>query len=54
MILERVRLDMTPAQAELVLESLRDTLLARYQENREDCSDNQRIRAVIACIKEQL
>jgi len=54
MILERVRLDLTPAQAELVLASLRDALMARYQENRADSSDNYRIRAVITDIKEQL
>jgi len=54
MIAQRVLLDITPRQAELVLESLRVNLAQRTAENREDSSDNQRIRAVIATIKEQL
>ena len=54
MIAHRVLLDITPKQAELLLESLRVNLARRTAENREDSSDNQRIRAVIATIKEQL
>jgi hypothetical protein len=54
MIAQRVLLDITPRQAELVLESLRVNLAQRTAENPEDSSDNQRIRAVIATIKEQL
>jgi len=54
MIAQRVLLDMTPRQAELTLEALRELLSVRTHQNREDCSDNQRIRAVITAIKEQL
>jgi len=54
MISQRVILDMTPRQAELALEALRELLAVRTNQNREDCSDNQRIRALIATIKEQL
>jgi len=57
MIAQRVLLDITPRQAELVLESLRELLWDRTQQNPGDpdsASDNQRIRAVIATIKEQL
>jgi hypothetical protein len=57
MIAQRVLLDITPRQAELVLESLRELLWDRTQQNPRDpdsASDNQRIRAVIATIKEQL
>ena len=54
MTAQRVLLDMTPRQAELVLDSLRELLWDRTHQNREDCSDNQRIRAVIATIMEQL
>ena len=54
MIAQRVKLDITPRQAELTLEALRELLAQRTNQNREDCSDNQRIRALIATIKEQL
>jgi hypothetical protein len=57
MIAQRVLLDITPRQAELVLESLRELLHDRTQQNPNDpdsASDNQRIRAMIATIKEQL
>jgi hypothetical protein len=57
MIAQRVLLDITPRQAELVLESLRELLSDRTQQNPNDpdsASDNQRIRAMIATIKEQL
>lgn len=62
MIAQRVLLDITPRQAELLLESLRVNLArrtnidldSRRNENPEDSTDNQRIRAVIATIKEQL
>jgi hypothetical protein len=54
MIQQRVLLDMTPRQAELALEALGHSLLTRTAGQVEDNSDNQRIRALIATIKDQL
>jgi hypothetical protein len=54
MIAQRVHLDLTPRQAELVLEALREDLAqqARITRRREE-SDYVRIRSVITAIKEQ-
>jgi hypothetical protein len=54
MIAQRVVLDMTPRQAELTLEALRHSLLTRTAGQSTDSSDDQRIRALIATIKDQL
>jgi len=54
MIAQRVQLDLTPRQAQLVLAALREDLAQQVliSERREE-SDNSRIRSVIAAIKEQ-
>ena len=54
MIQQRVLLDLTPRQAQLVLAALREDLAQQVliSERREE-SDNSRIRSVIAAIKEQ-
>ena len=54
MIAQRVHLDLTPRQAQLVLAALREDLAQQVliSERREE-SDNSRIRSVIAAIKEQ-
>ena len=54
MIAQRVLLDITPRQAELILAALREDLAQQVliSERREE-SDNSRIRSVIAAIKEQ-
>jgi len=51
MIAQRVLLDITPRQAELILAALRAEL--RLEGTRIDPSDAQRIRSVIAAVKEQ-
>jgi len=51
MIAQRVHLDLTPRQAELILAALRAEL--RLEGTVIDPSDAQRIRSVIAAIKEQ-
>jgi hypothetical protein len=55
MIAERIKLDLTPRQAELVLAALREDL-SRADELiscRREESDNLRVRSIITAIKEQ-
>jgi hypothetical protein len=55
MIAQTVKLDLTPRQAELVLEALREDLANQtLVSKRREESDYQRIRAMISNIKEQL
>jgi hypothetical protein len=51
MIKERVQLDITPRQAELVLAALRAEL--RHEGTIVDAGDAVRIRSIIAAIKDQ-